>query len=59
MDAKQFYNEVKEMRRLQRLYFKTRNREVMRKAQKIEQVIDDEIERVEKIINRKTDRSLF
>lgn len=57
MNARQFYEEVKKMRQLQRQYFATKDKSRKSMALmlfvKQEQLIDAEIERVEKILNQK------
>ncbi len=57
MNARQFYEEVKKMRQLQRQYFATKDKSrksmALMLSIKQEQLIDAEIERVEKILNQK------
>lgn len=57
MNARQFYEEVKKMRQLQRQYFATKDKSrksmALMLSVKQEQLIDAEIERVEKILNQK------
>lgn len=57
MNARQFYEEVKKMRQLQRQYFATRDKSrksmALMLSVKQEQLIDAEIDRVEKILNQK------
>lgn len=52
MDAKKFYNTVKEMRRMQKLYYKHRHHSMLKRSKELEAEIDAEIERVEKITNK-------
>lgn len=49
MNAKEFYNKVKEMREAQRNYFKYRTKQLLEQSKSLERAIDDEIKRVEKI----------
>lgn len=53
MNAKEFFGLVKEMRFQQKEYFKTRSSDVLRKSKALEKRVDDEIERVEKVMNEK------
>lgn len=53
MTPKEFFDLVKEMRSLQKEYFKTRSTEVLRKCTPVEKQVDAEIARVEKIMNDK------
>lgn len=57
MNARQFYEEVKKMRQLQRQYFATKDKSrksmALMLSVKQEQLIDAEIDRVEKILNQK------
>jgi len=50
MDAKKFYDTVKKMREAQRLYFKTRSPSALEESRRLERTIDEEIQRVERII---------
>lgn len=53
MTPKEFFDLVKEMRSLQKEYFKTRSTEVLIKCTLVEKQVDAEIARVEKIMNDK------
>lgn len=53
MDARQFFEEVSRLRRLQKKYFKDRSSSSLTACKKQEKLIDDEIARVEKIMNEK------
>ena len=53
MNAKEFFGLVKEMRLQQKEYFKTRSSEVLKKSKELEKRVDDEISRVERILNEK------
>lgn len=48
MNSREFFDKVCLMRRLQREYFKTRNRSVLEQSKQVEREIDKEIERVQK-----------
>lgn len=53
MNARQFYEEVKKMRYLQKKYFLTRDHRALEASKKFEKLIDEEIERVEQLLNEK------
>ena len=53
MNAKEFFSLVKEMRLQQKEYFKTRSSDVLKKSKALEKRVDDEISRVERILNEK------
>lgn len=53
MNAKDFFDLVKEMRKNQKDYFKTRSTESLRKSKELEKQVDDEIERVNRIVSDK------
>ena len=55
MNARQFYEEVKKMRYLQKKYFLTRGHRALEASKKIEKRIDAEIERVEQLLNEKAE----
>lgn len=59
MNAKEFFGLVKEMRLQQKEYFKTRSSDVLKKSKALEKRVDDEIERVEKVMNEKKQGCLF
>lgn len=59
MNAKEFFGLVKEMRLQQKEYFKTRSSDVLKKSKALEKRVDDEIERVEKVMNEKQQGCLF
>lgn len=51
MDARTFFNLVKDMRAAQTLYFKSRSTGHLELAKGYEKLVDDEIARVVKILN--------
>lgn len=58
MEAKQFFEEVVKLRQLQKDYFKTRSSMALRASKKQEQLIDNEIERVQSILDRNKQMNL-
>lgn len=59
MNSKQFFNKVSYMRKLQKEYFQTRSSAVLRQCKQIEKEIDDEIERVNKVVLEQQQPKLF
>lgn len=59
MNAKEFFGLVKEMRFTQVEYFKTRSSASLKKSKALEKRVDDEIARVEKVLNEKKQGCLF
>lgn len=55
MNARQFYEEVKKMRQLQKQYFRQRTQQNLEASKTQERLIDAEIERVEKLLKQKTE----
>ena len=53
MNAKEFFFAVKRMREAQKDYFKTRNPYHLDISKRLEKVIDDEIARVNAILNKR------
>lgn len=49
MNAKEFFNLVSQMRQAQREYFKTRNNTVLQQSKDLENLVDKEIDRVNRI----------
>lgn len=49
MNSKEFYLNVREMRALQRDYFKTKDKAILKKCKVLEAIIDKEIQRVDRI----------
>lgn len=61
MNARQFFDKVVEMRRLQKEYFKSRSHLILEKSKAVEREIDQEIKRVQDIeaANRPPEPNLF
>lgn len=53
MTPKEFFNKVVEMRRCQKEYFKNKRQIDLRISKQIEREVDEEIERVQKILHNK------
>lgn len=53
MNAKAFFDLVSDMRKLQRDYFATRDKTVLAASKRLERMVDDEIERVNKILEQR------
>lgn len=51
MNPRQFFDLVADMRSSQKEYFKTRSSQSLQKSKELERKVDDEIERVNNIIN--------
>lgn len=58
MTARDFFNLVREMREAQRSYFLTRSRDLLEKSKQLERDIDQEINRVDKLLGEKTNPGL-
>lgn len=54
MTARDFFEKVAEMRRAQRDYFKTRDKDTLIRSKTLEKEVDDEIKRVNEIIEKQT-----
>lgn len=54
MNAKQFFDLVSMMRKYQIEYFKTRRKDILEKAKALEIEVDNEIRRVQSIVNEPT-----
>lgn len=52
MDARQFFDLVSDMRAKQKEYFRTRSSSVLRESKALEKQVDDEIERVNAILEK-------
>jgi len=59
MTGREFYLRVVEMRKAQKLFFKTRDRGVLNKSKALEREIDEEIKRVEAVIRQHEQPKLF
>lgn len=59
MDAKSFFNLVAALRDKQKEYFRTRSQSALRESKALEKRVDDEISRVNQILNNKREPKLF
>ena len=59
MNAKAFYKLVATMRDKQKEYFHTRSQSALRESKTLEKRVDDEINRVERILKEKQEPKLF
>lgn len=59
MTTKEFMELVEEMRKKQRLYFSTRNRDVMRESQQLERRVDTILAGWHKRKNSRTQQTMF
>lgn len=59
MNARQFFDKVVEMRRLQKDYFKTRSKSSLEQSKDLEKRVDAEIQRVNNILFERTNPKLF
>lgn len=59
MTPKEFFDKVVEMRRCQKKYFKNKRQIDLRISKQIEREVDEEIERVQKILHDKQNPQLF
>lgn len=60
MNSRDFFDKVALMRRLQKEYFKTRNKSVLEQCKAVEKEVDVEIKRVNAILgNQPIEKSLF
>ena len=59
MDAKSFFNLVAALRDKQKEYFRTRSQSALRESKALEKRVDDEISRVNQILNDKREPKLF
>lgn len=53
MTPKEFFDKVSRMRKAQKEYFRTKSGRALNESKRLEQEIDDEIERVNKVIEAK------
>lgn len=54
MKPKEFFDKVSELREAQKEYFKTRNSAALNRSKALEREIDDEISRVNAILNKRS-----
>lgn len=59
MTPKEFFDKVVEMRRCQKEYLKNKRQIDLRISEQIEREVDEEIERVQKILHDKQNPQLF
>ena len=59
MDAKSFFKLVATLCDKQKEYFRTRSQSALRESKALEKRVDDEIKRVEQILNDKREPKLF
>ena len=59
MDHEAFYKLVVALRNKQKEYFRTRSQSALRESKALEKRVDDEIKRVEQILNDKREPKLF
>ena len=59
MDAKAFFDLVSRMRTMQKKYFKTRSKSSLEQSKTLGKRVDEEIERVNKILEERTNPKLF
>lgn len=59
MDEKSFFNLVAALRNKQKEYFRTRSQSALRESKALEKRVDDEISRVNGILNNKREPKLF
>lgn len=59
MNAKSFFNLVAALRDKQKEYFRTRSQSALRESKALEKRVDDEISRVNQILNNKREPKLF
>lgn len=53
MNPKEFFDKVSRMRKAQKEYFRTRSGRALSDSKRLEKEIDDEIERVNKVVEAK------
>lgn len=59
MDAQQFFRLVVKLRDKQKEYFRTRTQVALRESKHLEKAVDDEIERVNKLLTERQQPKLF
>lgn len=58
MNAREFYETVKQMRHLQREYFRHRGTTLLQECKKMEAIVDGEISRVETVLSQQQQQQL-
>ena len=59
LDAKSFFKLVAALRDKQKEYFRTRSQSALRESKALEKRVDDEINRVERILRSRNEPNLF
>lgn len=59
MTAKEFFYKVAQLRDTQKMFFETGHPDYLKKRKQLEKEIDDEIERVKQLENRRANPTLF
>lgn len=59
MNANEFFDVVVKMREAQKNYFKTKRSDYLSQSKQLEKQIDDEIKRVNEVIQKKSNHQLF
>lgn len=59
MTPKEFFDKVSRMRKAQKEYFRTRSGRALSDSKRLEKEIDDEIERVNKVMEAKNNPKMF
>lgn len=59
MNAREFYEKVRELRRWQKAYFTTRTKQALEESKSLERIIDAEIDRVQKIMEERNNPKIF
>lgn len=59
MDAQQFFRLVAKLRDKQKEYFRTRTQAALKESKHLEKAVDDEIDRVNKLLTERQQPKLF
>ena len=59
MNAREFYEKVRELRRWQKAYCSTRTKQALEESKSLERIIDAEIDRVQKIMEERNNPKIF
>lgn len=59
MNAREFYEKVRKLRRWQKVYFSTRTKQALEESKSLERIIDAEIDRVQKIMEERNNPKIF